>query len=64
VTSIQVPIIPFDNVLAMDQMQVAYSTLLDRPMASNQSVWAKGAQLAKDGREHPRIVRFVLFTTC
>lgn len=51
-----VPIIPFDNVLAMDQMEVAYSTLLNRPIASNQSVWANGAQLAKDGRERPRIV--------
>ncbi|KAG2338363.1 Arginase/deacetylase [Suillus weaverae] len=51
-----VPVIPFDNVLAMDQMEVAYSTLLNRPIASNQSVWAKGAQLAKDGRERPRIV--------
>jgi agmatinase len=45
----------------MDQMEVAYSTLLNRPIASSQSVWAKGAQLAKDGRERPRIVRFVKF---
>jgi agmatinase len=45
----------------MDQMEVAYSTLLNRPIASNQSVWANGAQLAKDGRERPRIVRFVHF---
>ena len=63
VTSIQVPIIPFDNVLALDQMEVAYSTLLDRPIAARESVWANGAEIAKDRREHPRIVRFVLFTT-
>ncbi|KAF8846159.1 arginase deacetylase [Paxillus ammoniavirescens] len=51
-----VPVNPFDNSLAMDQMEVAYSTLLARPLASDTSVWAQGAALAKDGREHPRIV--------
>ncbi|KAF8560153.1 Arginase/deacetylase [Imleria badia] len=51
-----VPTIPFDNALAVDQMEVAYATLLARPLASNTSVWPHGALLAKDGREHPRIV--------
>ncbi|KAH7886000.1 arginase deacetylase [Phlebopus sp. FC_14] len=51
-----VPVIPFDNALAVDQMEVAYSTLLARPIASNVSAWGKGATLAMDGREHPRII--------
>ncbi|KAF9245904.1 arginase family-domain-containing protein [Melanogaster broomeanus] len=41
-----VPVTPFDNSLAMDQMEVAYSTLLARPLASDTSTAA----------EHPRIV--------
>ncbi|KAK7058510.1 hypothetical protein VNI00_002144 [Paramarasmius palmivorus] len=30
-----VPVSPFDNALAIDQMEVAYSTLLDRPVANS-----------------------------
>jgi len=52
-----VPIIPFDNSLALDQMEVAYSTLLNRPLASNETTWADtSAALAKDGVEHPRVI--------
>ncbi|KAL4070739.1 arginase deacetylase [Scleroderma citrinum] len=51
-----VPVTPFDNALAIDQMEVAYSTLLARPVSSKISAWKQGALLAKDGREHPRIV--------
>jgi len=51
-----VPTTPFDNALAVDQMEVAYATLLARPLASSTSVWPRGALLAKDGREHPRII--------
>ncbi|KAH0838131.1 arginase family-domain-containing protein [Lanmaoa asiatica] len=51
-----VPTIPFDNALAVDQMEVAYATLLARPLASKTSIWPQGALLAKDGREHPRVV--------
>ncbi|KAG6332774.1 hypothetical protein ID866_6319 [Astraeus odoratus] len=50
-----VPIVPFDNALAIDQIEVAYATLLGRPIPSVMS-WKQGALLAKDGREHPRIV--------
>lgn len=50
-----VPVTPFDNALAIDQMNVAYSTLLARPVVSA-SAWSQGSLLAKDGREHPRIV--------
>ncbi|KAG9314170.1 arginase family-domain-containing protein [Chiua virens] len=51
-----VPTSPFDNALAVDQIEVAYNTLLARPLASGSSLWSGGAVLAKDSREHPRIV--------
>ncbi|KAI6008392.1 Ureohydrolase [Pisolithus orientalis] len=52
-----VPVSPFDNALAIDQMEVAYSTLLARSISSKAlSAWKHGAVLAKDGREHPRII--------
>jgi agmatinase len=47
-----------DNALAVDQMEVAYSTLLNRPIISkdDQTIsFTRG--MAKDGQEHPRIVR-------
>ena len=51
------PILPFDNALAIDQIEVAYSTLLARPVV-NQSL--RGTSVfAKDGKEHPRIVTYV-----
>lgn len=50
--NIQVPVSPFDNALAVDQMEVAYSTLLKRPTTSGSRA------IALDGKEHPRIVRF------
>jgi agmatinase len=49
-----IPISPYDNVLALEQIQVAYSTLLARNVA-NVGINPVGA-LAKDGKEHPRIV--------
>ncbi|KAI0651974.1 Arginase/deacetylase [Trametes meyenii] len=53
-----VPVTPFDNALAVDQMEVAYSTLLARTIASDQSGGTSSAskRFAKDGKEHPRIV--------
>jgi len=39
-----IPISPFDNALAVDQMETAYSTLLSRPTVAN------------SGLNHPRIV--------
>ncbi|KAJ8508774.1 hypothetical protein ONZ45_g8987 [Pleurotus djamor] len=52
-----VPVNPFDNALAVDQMEVAYSTLLDRPVRSAREdlgdvSWYK----AKDGSMRPRII--------
>lgn len=51
------PISPYDNVLALDQIETAYSTLLARPVASD---WAKEQggmrKIALDGKEHPRII--------
>ena len=48
---------PFDNALAVDQMEVAYSTLLARTPASEGSVASITQHFAKDGKQHPRIVR-------
>ena len=57
--STQVPVSPFDNALAVDQIEVAYSTLLTRPIFSAKSKWKDVTMaLAKDGAEHPRIIRF------
>lgn len=53
----QVPVSPFDNALAIDQMEVAYSTLLAREVLNaDSSLVAHTSVLAKDGREHPRII--------
>ncbi|THH09556.1 hypothetical protein EW145_g1930 [Phellinidium pouzarii] len=52
-----VPVSPFDNALAVDQMEVAYSTLLARPVANVSSYGSVSTKaLALDGKEHPRIV--------
>ncbi|KAJ3750857.1 Arginase/deacetylase [Lentinula detonsa] len=45
-----VPVNPFDNALAIDQMEVAYSTLLNRPLATPEK--AKG----RLSTTHPRII--------
>jgi agmatinase len=45
--------------MALEQMQVAYSTLLNRPIVSKTA--GKNTVLGKDGREHPRIVRSGLY---
>lgn len=52
-----VPASPFDNALAIDQMEVAYATLLARPVANASAPGAAElANFAKDGRPHPRII--------
>lgn len=56
----QVPVNPYDNALAMSQMEVAYSTLLNRPVINdNGKSVSFTRKLAKDGFEHPRIVTYV-----
>lgn len=56
---LQVPVIPFDNKLAVEQMEVAYSTLLNREVATTCDHSLKSscmtAALAKDGKLHPRV---------
>jgi agmatinase len=47
---------PFDNALALDQIETAYATLLARPVPSN-STDSRIQALARDGAAHPRIVR-------
>ncbi|KAI5474247.1 agmatinase [Pseudohyphozyma bogoriensis] len=49
-----IPVSPYDNALALEQIQVAYSTLLARKVSSEGLDVVKG--LAKDGKEHARIV--------
>jgi len=51
----QIPITPFDNKLALAQMELAYTTLLNRPIVSKTA--GRNTVLGKDGQEHPRIVR-------
>lgn len=47
-----------DNALAMDQMEVAYATLLNRPVISRDDQAVSFTRhLAIDELEHPRIVR-------
>lgn len=58
---LQVPVNPFDNALAVDQMEVAYSTLLARtpatPSEGSDDAAAVTQKFSKDGKAHPRIVR-------
>ncbi|KAJ7112769.1 Arginase/deacetylase [Mycena crocata] len=49
-----VPLTPMDNAKAIDQMEVAYSTLLARPVQG--ATKSSTAAMAKDGKEHPRLV--------
>ncbi|KAF7351439.1 hypothetical protein MSAN_01575900 [Mycena sanguinolenta] len=49
-----VPLTPMDNAKAIDQMEVAYSTLLARPVQGETK--SSTASMAKDGKEHPRLV--------
>lgn len=53
----QVPVSAFDNALAMDQMEAAYTTLLKRPIAGGGDIQgSRTGRLAKDGVDHPRIL--------
>ncbi|KAF8204004.1 Arginase/deacetylase [Pholiota molesta] len=47
---------PFDNALAIDQMEVAYSTLLARSAARDAELAPVTSLFSKDGLEHPRII--------
>lgn len=53
----KVPVSPFDNALAVDQIEVAYSTLLARAPATDGAVASSTQKFAKDGERHPRIIR-------
>ncbi|THU78798.1 Arginase/deacetylase [Dendrothele bispora CBS 962.96] len=52
------PITPMDNAKALDQMEAAYDTLLNRPVLGGKTAAYSNrtAFMAKDGKEHPRIV--------
>ncbi|KAG9119109.1 hypothetical protein FRC07_006038 [Ceratobasidium sp. 392] len=52
-----VPIVPFDMQYAMDQIQTAYSTLIQRDVSTQGSSQALSNQeISKDRRAHPRII--------
>ncbi|KDN37196.1 hypothetical protein RSAG8_10328, partial [Rhizoctonia solani AG-8 WAC10335] len=51
-----VPIVPFNMQYAMDQMQTAYSTLIQREVATKSSSLPTFRKLANDGKLHPRII--------
>ncbi|KAM0787565.1 hypothetical protein ACM66B_003635 [Microbotryomycetes sp. NB124-2] len=52
-----IPISPYDNSLAFQQIETAYKTLLARPVATEYAEQQGGMQaLAKDGKEHPRLI--------
>ncbi|KAF8506556.1 hypothetical protein F5888DRAFT_1791011 [Russula emetica] len=53
-----VPVSPFNNTLALDQMEVAYSTLLQRdvPHPDLERTIGSTRPFARDNREHPKIV--------
>ncbi|KAK7450582.1 hypothetical protein VKT23_012891 [Stygiomarasmius scandens] len=52
------PISPMDNAKALEQMEAAYDTLLNRPVlgGTTAAYSNRTAYMAKDGKEHPRIV--------
>ncbi|KIY49068.1 Arginase/deacetylase [Fistulina hepatica ATCC 64428] len=53
-----VPLTAYDNMKAIDQMEVAYDTLLMRPVKGGaDGLYRSGtATMALDGKEHPRMV--------
>jgi hypothetical protein len=51
-----VPVNPFDNVLVVDKMEVAYSTLLLCPTLAKSGLSTQNPAL--DGVNHLRIIRF------
>ncbi|GAA6061214.1 hypothetical protein JCM10212_001535 [Sporobolomyces blumeae] len=52
-----VPVSPYDNALALDQIETAYSTLLARPVKTDWTEEHGGTKkIALDGREHPKII--------
>jgi arginase family enzyme len=56
---LKVPVTPFDNYVAIDQMQAAYETLLFRPvktLSADIPGGLKTSTISKDGLDHPRIV--------
>ena len=56
----QIPVSPFDNALAVDQMEVGYSTLLARPVVNDTTHGSNKTQaLALDGKAHPRIITYI-----
>jgi hypothetical protein len=55
---IKVPVSPYDNALALDQMKLAYSALLGRSTVTQDH---RLRALAGDDATHPRIVRLIAY---
>ncbi|KAI0752930.1 Arginase/deacetylase [Daedaleopsis nitida] len=53
-----VPVNPFDNRLALEQMQTGYATVLARTPTNTDPTKDVTKKFARDGQEHPRIVTF------
>jgi hypothetical protein len=55
----QIPVMPFDNDFAAEQMEAGYSTLLNRPVAnacgSGPNASCISRSLALDEKDHPRV---------
>ena len=62
---IQVPVVATDNAVAMAQMEVAYTTLMNRPVVNITSLPNlpdPTKNFSLDNKSHPRIVTFVEYT--
>lgn len=52
-----VPVSPYDNQLALDQIETAYSEILNRPVKTSWTEERGGMkQISLTGREHPKII--------
>ncbi len=62
IVALEVPVSLFNNELALNQMEVAYSTLLQRevPRPGRERKIGSTRPFAKDPKEHPKIVTYAV----
>lgn len=60
----KIPLSAYDNLLALDQMEVAYDTLLARPVAKpdGSDLVPSKPVLGLDGAVHPKVITYALPT--
>lgn len=51
-----IPVSPFDNDIAVKQIEAAYTSLLHHPVATPERMSSLGMQRGLDGEYHPRII--------